>query len=161
MYKTHTRYEIIKSTDSNYTCDPIIIMKHDSLSEVEIRSILNLKRIAVVGMSRDPSKDAHQVPKYLIKNGYDVIPVNPYTDEILGRRCYSKVSEIESPVDIVEIFRPSDQVLSIMYDVIKKQPCVVWLQLGIHNIAAEQLATKSGIKVVFNRCMLIEHTRLI
>ena len=136
-------------------------MEHDSLSDVEIESILNLKNIVVVGMSRDPSKDAYKVPKYLIDNGYDVMPVNPYADKILDLHCYSSVSEIESPVDIVEIFRPSDQVLPIVYDILKKQPCVVWLQLGIHNNTAEQLAAESGIKVVFNRCMLIEHKRLL
>ena len=136
-------------------------MQHDSLSDAEIELILNLKRIATVGMSRDPSKDAYQVPKYLIDNGYDVMPVNPYADKILDRRCYSSVSEIETPIDIVQVFRPSDQILPIMYDIIKKQPCVVWLQLGIHNSTSEQLAAESDIKVVYNRCMLVEHKRLL
>jgi predicted CoA-binding protein len=96
-----------------------------------------------------------------LENGYDIIPVNPTAVEILGKKCYDSVSEINDEIDIVDIFRPSDQVLSVIQDAIKKKPQVIWLQEGIHNSEAEDLARKEGIDVVFNRCMLAEHQRLM
>ena len=135
-------------------------MERDPSSDEQIREILSLNKVAVVGMSKNSLKAAHYVPKYLSDNGYDIIPVNPTTDEILGRKCYDLVSEIDGDVDIVDVFRPSDQVLSVIQEAIKKKPKVIWLQEGIHNLEAEELAKKAGIKVVFNRCMLAEHQRL-
>lgn len=135
-------------------------MNRDSHTDEEIREILSLKQVVVVGMSKHPSKDAYSVPKYLSENGYDVIPVNPTTDKILDKKCYSKITDIESEIDIVDVFRPSDQVLHVVEEAIKKKPKVIWLQEGIHNEEAEELARKNGIKVVFNRCMYAEHRRL-
>ena len=135
-------------------------MEQDPSSDEQIREILSLNKIAVIGMSKNSSKAAHYVPKYLSDNGYDVIPVNPTTDEILGKKCYSSVSEIDGEIDIVDVFRPSDQVLPVIQEAIKKKPKVIWLQEGIHNSEAEDLAKKAGITVVFNRCMLAEHQRL-
>jgi len=111
-------------------------------------------------MSKHSSKAAHFVPKYLFDNGYDVTPVNPSAEEILGKKCYNSVSEIDKEIEIVDIFRPSDQVLPFVQEAIKKKPKVIWLQEGIHNSEAEELARKEGIKVIFNRCMLAEHKRL-
>ncbi len=136
-------------------------MEQDSITDEQIRDILSLKKVAVVGMSKHSSKAAHYVPKYLFENGYEIIPVNPTTDEILGKKCYNVVSEIDVDVDIVDVFRPSDQVLPVIQEAIKKKPKVIWLQEGIHNLEAEELAKKAGIKVVFNRCMLAEHQRLM
>ena len=136
-------------------------MERDPSSDEQIREILSLNKVAVVGMSKNSLKAAHYVPKYLSENGYDIIPVNPTTDEILGRKCYDLVSEIDGDVDIVDVFRPSDQVLSVIQEAIKKKPKVIWLQEGIHNLEAEELAKKAGIKVIFNRCMLAEHQRLL
>ena len=135
-------------------------MEQDNHTDEQIRAILSLKKVAVIGMSTNSSKAAHYVPKYLSDNGYDIIPVNPTTDEILGKRCYDSVSEIDVPIDIVDVFRPSDEVLPFVQDAIKKKPKVIWLQEGIHNAEAEELAQKEGIQVVFNRCMLAEHQRL-
>ena len=136
-------------------------MDSDSYSDDEIREFLSLKKIAVVGMSKHSYKDAHTVPKYLIDNGYDVIPVNPNTSEILNRKCFEKVSDIQTDIDIVNVFRPSDQVLDVIEEAITKNPKVIWLQEGIHNTDAEDLARKQGIKVVYNRCMFAEHRRLL
>jgi predicted CoA-binding protein len=111
-------------------------------------------------MSKNEDKAAHYVPKYLAQNHYNIIPVNPTTDEILNKKCYHNISEINEPVDIVDVFRPSDQVLPVIQEAIKIKPKVIWLQEGIHNEEAEELARKEGIKVVFNRCMLAEHQRL-
>ena len=135
-------------------------MENDPHSDEEIQKILSLKKIAVVGMSKNSSKAAHYVPKYLSDNGYDITPVNPTTDEILGKKSYSSVSEIDDEIDIVDVFRPSDQVLPVIEEAIKIKPKVIWLQEGIHSPEAEELAKKAGIEVVFNRCMLAEHQRL-
>lgn len=135
-------------------------MDTDSFSDDQIRDILSLKKIAVVGMSQFPHKDAHIVPKYLIKNNYDVIPINPNADKVLERKSFPTTSKVPVEIYIVDVFRPSDQVLPIVQDAIKKNPKVIWFQEGIHNKEAEELARKHGIKVVFNRCMLAEHRRL-
>ncbi len=135
-------------------------MEQDQSSDEQIRDILSLKNVVVVGMSKHPSKAAHYVPKYLFENGYNVTPVNPSSDEILGTKSYNSVSEVVGDVDIVDVFRPSDQVLPVIIEAIKKKPKVIWLQEGIHNLEAEELARNAGIKVVFNRCMLAEHQRL-
>jgi len=135
-------------------------MERDSSSDEQIRDILSLNKVVVVGMSKNSSKAAHYVPKYLSDNGYDITPVNPTADQILGKKCYSSISEIDEEIDIVDIFRPSDHVLPVIQEAIKKKPKVIWLQEGIHNSEAEDLAKKAGIKVIFNRCMLAEHQRL-
>ncbi|MHA7647051.1 CoA-binding protein [Nitrosopumilus sp. S4] len=135
-------------------------MERDEHTDDEIRNILSLRKVAVIGMSKNSSKAAHYVPKYLSDNGYDVIPINPTTDEILGKKCYDSVLSVEDDVEIIDIFRPSDQVMDVIEDAIAKKPKVIWLQEGIHNADAEELARKEGIQVVFNRCMLAEHQRL-
>ena len=135
-------------------------MNQDSFSDQQITDILSLRIVAVIGMSKHSSKAAHYVPKYLIDNGYDVTPVNPTAEKILNISCYDSVSEIEGPVDIIDVFRPSEQISSIIGDCIEKKPKVIWLQEGIHDFESEELARKAGILVVFNRCMLAEHQRL-
>ena len=135
-------------------------MDHDSYTDDEIRNILSLKHVAVVGMSKNDYKAAYYVPKYLSENGFDIIPVNPTTDEILGKKCFSTISDVDVDIDIVDVFRPSELVLPVVEEAIKKNPKVIWLQEGIHNPEAEEMARKKGIKVVFNRCMLAEHQRL-
>jgi predicted CoA-binding protein len=136
-------------------------MEHDSFTDNDIRKIYSLKNIAVVGMSKNPEKAAHYVPKYLIDNGYNVIPVNPTATEILQRKCYPSLLDIPGTVDVVDVFRPSDQVLPVIEEAIKIKPKVIWLQEGIHNAQAEEVARNAGIPViVFNRCMLAEHKRL-
>ena len=141
----------------------MILQKHvdrDTHSDEEIKQILALKNVAVVGMSKNSDKAAHYVPKYLASNGYNIMPVNPTTSEILEKKCYSSINEINESIDIVDVFRPSEQVLPVIKEAIKMKPKVIWLQEGIHNEDAEELARNQGIKVVFNRCMLAEHQRL-
>ena len=137
-----------------------MFVETDKFNDEQIREILSLNKVVVIGMSKNPSKAAHYVPKYLSENGYDVIPVNPSSDEILEKKCYDSVSDIDEQIDIVDVFRPSEQVLPFVKDAIKKKPKVIWLQEGIHNLEAEELAKSHGIKVIFNRCMLAEHQRL-
>jgi predicted CoA-binding protein len=133
----------------------------DNHTDEEIRKIYNFRNIAVVGMSRDPAKAAHSVPKYMMERGYNIIPVNPIASEILGRRTYSYVSDIKSQVDIIDVFRPTKDVLPVVEDSIKKPGIsVIWLQEGIHNVEAEKIALDNKIDVVFNRCIMAEHMRL-
>ncbi len=135
-------------------------MDKDSLSDNEIKEIYSLKNVAVIGISKNQEKAAHYVPKYLAENGYNIIPINPSADEILNKKCFPSINDVDESIDIVDVFRPSDQVLPFVKDAIKKKPKVIWLQEGIHNTEAEELARKEGITVVFNRCMLAEHQRL-
>ena len=135
-------------------------MEEDPHTDEQIRSILELKRVAVVGMSKNPEKAAHYVPKYLSENGFSITPINPTAQEILGKKCLQDVSEIDTEIDIIDVFRPSEDVLPIVEKAIIKKPKVIWLQEGIHNKEAEDLAKKAGIDIVFNRCMLAEHRRL-
>ena len=135
-------------------------MEVDSHTDDEIRQILSLKNVAVVGMSKNADKAAHYVPKYLLAQGYNVMPVNPTADEILEKKCFSSLQDVDQSIDVVDVFRPSDQVIPVVQDAIKKKPKVIWLQEGIHNAEAEDMARKAGIKIVFNRCMLAEHQRL-
>jgi uncharacterized protein len=133
-------------------------------SDDEIKAILqNNKTVAVIGMSANPEKDAHRIPRYLKERGYHVIPVNPTATEILGEKAYKKLSDIPGDVniDIVDVFRPSEDVPSYVDDVIAKRPKVFWLQLGIENPQAEEKVASAGIRVVFDKCMKAERERLL
>ena len=136
-------------------------MNQDSFSDHQITDILSLRTVAVIGMSKHSSKAAHYVPKYLLDNGYDITPVNPNAKIIMKKQCYDKITDVPDEIDIVDVFRPSEQVLPIIKEAIKKKPKVIWLQEGIHNKEADQLARDTGIDVVYNRCMLAEHSRLL
>ena len=130
------------------------------LTDKELKEILkSSKTIAVVGCSRDPEKDAYKVPKYLKEKGYKIIPINPFAEEILGEKVYKNLSEIKEEVDIVDIFRPSEECLGIVKEAIKLKPKVIWMQLGIENKEAEKLAKENKIKVVMNKCIMREHQR--
>ena len=135
-------------------------MEIDSHTDEEIKQIFTLKKIAVVGMSKHSIKAAHFVPKYLSEQGFDITPVNPNADEILGKKSYHDILSVNHHIDLVDVFRPSEQVLPVVQDAIKLKPKVIWLQEGIHNAEAEELARSNGIMIVFNRCMLAEHQRL-
>jgi len=136
-------------------------MNTDSFSDGDIREILRMKNVAVVGMSKTNGKAANYVPKYLIDQGYNVIPVNPTAQEIMGRKSWPNVSSVPGPIDIVDVFRPSPDIMPVVLDALNKPDIrVVWMQLGIYNAEAEKLAREKGVKVVYNRCMLEEHQRL-
>jgi predicted CoA-binding protein len=136
-------------------------MDTDSHSDGEIKEFYDLKNIAVVGMSKTEGKAAQYVPKYLISLGYNVIPINPTANEIQGRKSYPAVSNVPEKIDIVDIFRPSEDVPAVVEDALKKEGIkVIWMQEGIYSKEAEQMAKEKGIEVVYNRCMLAEHHRL-
>ena len=130
----------------------------DAHTDSEIWKYYELK---MVGMSKNEEKPANFVPKYLIEHGYNIIPVNPTATEVFGRKSYPKVSDISEQVDIVDVFRRSEDVLPVIDDAISKKGIkVVWMQLGISNEEAERKAKENGIDVVYNRCMMEEHKRL-
>ena len=137
-------------------------MDSDSHSDSEIKGFYKLKNIAVVGVSKNEEKPSHQVPKYLIEHGYNVIPVNPTLTEVLGRKAYPSIADIREKVDIVDVFRKSEDIPAVVDDILKKKDGikVLWMQLGIHNEYAERKAKQNGIDVVYDRCMMEEHKRL-
>jgi uncharacterized protein len=137
-------------------------MKQDSHSDFEIKNIYGMKNIAVVGMSKNEEKAGHFVPKYLIEQGYNIIPVNPTITEVLGRKAYPRITDIPQKIDIVDIFRRSEDVPAVVDDAINKKDeiNVIWMQSGIYNEKAEKKAKENGIDVVYNRCMMEEHRRL-
>lgn len=134
----------------------------NNASQEEIFKILKeCNTVAVIGMSKNPEKDAYMIPAYLKKKGYKVIPVNPTAEEILGEKSYKRLADVPDPVDIVNLFRPSEDVPNYVNDVLWKKPKVFWEQLGIHNEASEEKIAASGIKVVYDRCMQVELRRLL
>ncbi|HEX7207000.1 MAG TPA: CoA-binding protein [Nitrososphaeraceae archaeon] len=133
----------------------------DLHSDSELRKIYDLKNIAVVGMSKNEEKPAHFVPKYLIEHGYNVIPVNPTITEVLGRKSYPSIADMPEDVDVVDVFRRSEDAPVVVMDAMKKKGIkVIWMQEGIYNEEAERKAKENGMDVVYNRCMMAEHKRL-
>ena len=125
-----------------------------------IRHIFRLKTIAVVGMSPKPERPSHYVAIYLKENGYIIIPVNPGHKEIAGLKCYPNLLEIPVDVDVVDVFRRPEYVLPIAEASIKISAKALWLQDGVINKEAAQLAEKAGLLVVMNDCMLRRHRKL-
>ena len=133
-----------------------------SLSDDEIIEILRPPRtIAVVGISDNPERDSHSVAKYLQDQYYRVIPVNPMLQRVLNRPCYPSLSDIPERVDIVDIFRRSEAVPEIVDEAIAIGAKVVWMQLGVVNEAAAEKAEQAGLMAVMNRCIKVEHCRLL
>jgi len=129
--------------------------------DATLRSILARDVIAVVGCSTTPGKDAHEIPRYLLEHGYDVIPVNPHADEIFGRQAYDSLTDVEEAVEVVDVFRPSEEVAGIVEEAIDRDDVeVVWTQLGIRDAEATRRAEEAGLQVVEDRCMKVEHARL-
>ena len=130
--------------------------------EDELREILDLDRVAVVGCSTTAGKAAHDIPKYLLDQGYDVVPVNPFADEILGREAYDSLADVPGEVDIVDVFRPSEEVAGIVDEALDRDDdAVIWLQLGIHDDEAVERAERAGRRVVQDRCMKPTHQQLV
>ena len=128
--------------------------------KADLSWIYSLKTIAVVGASRDERKPSHYVPKYLEDRGYTIIPVNPSASEILGEKSYKSLKDIPFPVDIVLMFRPSQEIGDFLPDIIKSSPKVLWMQLGIVNHEVKAEAEKHDIYVVMDRCMMVEHKKI-
>lgn len=140
------------------------------LSQNQIKEILNkYKVIAVIGLSKEPDKDSHKVSAYLKQQGYRIIPVNPFADVVLGEKSYPNLldipPELAKTVEVVNIFRRSEDVTPIVEQAIKLRklygrPMVVWMQIGIVNEIAAEMASRAGLVVVMDKCLMVEHRRL-
>jgi len=134
-----------------------VITETDAIREI----LLSCRTVAVVGLSPKPNRDSHRVGRYLLKNGYIVIPVRPAQKEILGCKAYRSLEDISGPVDIVNVFRRSEQISDLVEATLRLGPRVFWMQLGIeHRPSAEQL-TAAGIDVVMNRCIKQDHEAIL
>ena len=119
-----------------------------------------VKVIAVVGLSRRESRPGYYVPAYMHEAGYRIIPVNPYLEEALGEKAYPDLLSIPEPVDMVVIFRRSEDIPPVVDEAIEIGAKVVWMQLGIVNEEAAAKARAAGLEVVMNSCIKIDHQRL-
>ncbi|HLW12663.1 MAG TPA: CoA-binding protein [Casimicrobiaceae bacterium] len=127
-----------------------------------LRRILARSRtLAVVGLSAQWHRPSHFAAKYMQDHGYRVIPVNPRYADVLGEKCYPDLRSIPEPVDIVDCFRKSEQIPAIADDAIAIGAKVLWMQLGIENAEAARRAVAAGLDVVMNRCVKIEHARIL
>jgi predicted CoA-binding protein len=128
---------------------------------VTLRRILNTyKRVAMVGLSADWWRPSFFAAKYLLEHGFEVIPVNPKYEEILGQKCYPDLKSIPTPIDVVDLFQKAERVPIFVDDAIAIGAKVVWMQLGIINEEAAQKARDAGLEVVMDRCMKIEYARI-
>jgi uncharacterized protein len=126
-----------------------------------LRRILRENRtIAVVGLSADWYRPSYFAAKYMHEHGYRIIPVNPRYPEILGEKCYASLREVAEKIDIVDVFRKTEDVMPIAEDAIAVGAKVLWQQLGVKNEAAGAKARAAGMETVMDRCVKIEHGRL-
>ncbi len=140
------------------------------MNSKQIKKILaESKTIAVVGLSREPKKASHQVALYMKKHGYHIVPVNPFVEEVLGEKSYPSLleipKEIQKEIDVVDIFRRSEDVPSVVQQAIKLRelhstPSVIWMQLGVINEEAAKAASEAGFTVIMDKCIMQEHKRL-
>lgn len=133
----------------------------DSTEEGVIRRVLASRRIAVVGLSDDPSRPSFDVARYLLAAGYDIVPVNPTRDFILGRRSYPSLADVPGPIEVVNVFRRPEHCAEVVHQAIAAGAKAVWLQQGIINDEAAQLARQVGIDFVQDRCLKVEHIRRV
>ena len=127
-----------------------------------LRRILAVTRtIAIVGLSQKSYRPSQVVAKYLIDHGYRVIPVNPAYTQILGETCYPSLRDVPEPIDVVDCFRRAEHMSPLAADAIAIGAKVLWLQLGVVNVEAAQQAAAAGLEVISDRCMKIEHARLL
>jgi len=140
------------------------------LSQNQIKEILTkYKIVAVVGLSKEPEKDSHKVSVYLKQQGYRIIPVNPFADEVLDEKSYPSLldipAELAKSIELIDIFRRTEDVPPIVDQAIKlkklyDKPFVVWMQLGIVNEQEAEKARQAGLVVVMDKCLMVEHHKL-
>ena len=128
---------------------------------VVIRSALDQKRVAVVGMSSKELRASYFVGFYLKRNGYDVVPVNPRESEILGMTCYPSLQDIPHPIEVVDVFREPAAVPQIAEEAVAIGAQYLWLQFGVISPDGVSIATEGGVKSIVDRCIKIEHARYL
>ena len=119
--------------------------------------------MAVVGLSPNPGRPSHSVARYLQRAGFRVIPVNPFADDVLGEHAYPTLTAAacDHTIDIVDVFRRSVHVRDLVHEAIPLAPRLIWLQEGVHDDAAAAFARAAGIPIVMDRCLAVEHGRLV
>ncbi|MGD9319382.1 MAG: CoA-binding protein [Desulfobacteraceae bacterium] len=127
----------------------------------EIMGILERsKKIAIVGLSPKQERDSHKVAKYLMENGYEIVPVNPGQKEILGQQCYKTLEEIPYPVDVADLFLNPARVPAVVDQSINKGIGIIWMQLGVIHHEAAKKAREAGVTVVMDQCIKQEHEKM-
>jgi predicted CoA-binding protein len=121
--------------------------------------MLSLRTIAVVGLSADPDKPSHYVSAYMQQQGYRMIPVNPAVETVLGEKSYASLSDLPEKPDVVNVFRAATAIPGIVAEMGQLGLCNLWVQLGIINLQAAERAEAIGIRVVMDRCIMVEHRR--
>ena len=133
-----------------------------AVADERLRELLGqAKTIAVVGLSDDPSRASFGVSRYLQRSGYRIFPVNPNVAEVHGERAYDSLADLPEQPDVVNIFRRSEHVAALVDPIIATGPRLVWMQLGVRDDEAAQRLEAAGITVVQDRCLMIEHLRLL
>jgi len=125
------------------------------------RILAQTRTIAVVGLSANWYRPSYFAAKYMQDHGYRIVPVNPAYTEVLGERCYPSLAAIPGPVDMVDCFRKPGEIVALAHAAVAKGAKVLWMQLGIRNDEAAQIATAAGLDVVMDRCVKIEHARIL
>ena len=125
------------------------------------RILTENKTIAVVGLSANWWRPSFFAAKYMQDHGYRIVPVNPNYDEVLGEKCYERIEDIPDPVDIVDIFQKHEVTPALAQSAVAIGARVLWLQLGVVNDESARIAESGGLEVVMNRCVKIEHARLL
>ncbi len=126
-----------------------------------IQRVLTMQRIAIVGLSGNELRASNFVGRYLLRNGYDIVPVNPREEMILGRTSYASLADIPDPVDVVDVFRKPDAVPDIARDAVAIGAKCLWLQYNVISEEGARIATDGGLDVVMDRCMKVEHARYL
>ena len=127
-----------------------------------LRGLLErVRRIAVVGLSPKPHRDSHRVARYLLERGYEIVPVYPREDEILGQKVYRSVRDVPGTVDLVDVFRRSDELPDVVDDVLAARAGALWLQIGCVDEKGALRAREAGLTVVMDRCLMVDHAHLL
>ena len=141
-------------------------MSQDNIEEI----LRRYKTVAIVGLSRDSSKDSYRVAEYLKEHGFRIIPVNPFVEEVLGEKSYRSLLEmpleLQKVVEIIDIFRPVTETTTVVNQAVSLRqshgaPHVIWMQIGIANQQAAETARKAGMTVIMDRCMMREHRKVV
>ena len=125
------------------------------------RLLETARRIAIVGLSPKPHRDSNRIGRYLLERGYEVVPVYPREETILGQKAYRRLQDVPGRVDVVDVFRRSDELAGVVEDALSARAPAVWFQLGCLNEDAAQRAAAAGATVVMDRCILVEHAALL
>ncbi len=147
-----------RSTNRDETM-PHCIMKHRDALDETICSILSTSnRIAIVGLSDKPWRDSHRVASYLLGQGYDIVPVNPYILDAMGIKSYPDLISVPGPIDLINVFRRIEHISQIVEQVLQVGAKAIWTQYGLTDESSAEKARRAGLRVVMNRCIMVEHS---